>query len=129
LNRRTRRLLLASVFAAPAALVLALYLLSPRADIGPEGYDRIQVGMSAADVEAILGGPPGNYGAFDPRVVQTRDDIDLRRLGECRYVQWVGPRHMVGVQLDAGGRVVGKDLGEVVAHGPRWRQLARWLGL
>src|SRR5262245_159254 len=129
MSKRTRRLLVASAVAVPAALLLTLYLLAPRLAIGPEGYDRIRPGMTLAEVEAAVGGPPGSYGVFDPRVVQVRDDIDVRRLPECRYLQWVGPGFMVGVQLDAPGRVVGKDLGEVVAQAPWWRRLISQLRL
>jgi hypothetical protein len=129
MSTRRRRLLGGIVVAALGVLGLFLWLLSPRLAIGPEGYDRIQLGMTAAEVEAILGGTPGNYGFPDPRVVQVRDDINVPRLAECRYVQWVGPHHMIGVQLDAADRVVGKDLGQVVGHGPWWWQPIRWLGL
>jgi len=34
--------------------------------INRAGYDRIKVGMTEAEVEAILGGPPGYYGKMLP---------------------------------------------------------------
>ena len=46
-------------------------MLWPRPDrITRENYERIRVGMSSAEVEAILGGPPGDY-----RTVRTEDEM------------------------------------------------------
>jgi hypothetical protein len=126
----TRRRLL--LFGLPIALVVlgvALWLLWPRSSaITPENYERIQGGMTFEQVQAILGGPPGNYGVHDPRIVQSRDAIDVARLADCRYLQWYDSAHMIGVQFDVDDRVVGKDLGDVTPA-PLWRQALSWLRL
>src|SRR5437016_2926295 len=109
-STRLRLLLLAAL----AVLCLAVWLLWPGpAAINLENFERIEVGMTLHDVEAILGGPAGNYGYHGSGIVQTHDAINVPRLAECRYVQWLDARHMIGVQFDADDRVVGKDLGEV----------------
>jgi hypothetical protein len=67
-----RRKLLAAV--GLAVLVAAgAFVLWPRLDrITDENFDRIQEGMSRAEVEAIFGGPPGDY-----RAGPTTYDADL----------------------------------------------------
>jgi hypothetical protein len=57
MTRRTRRLLIA----LPVALALSLavaWLVWPRTAITRENAEKIQEGMTLAEVETILGGPP-----------------------------------------------------------------------
>jgi hypothetical protein len=54
---RTRRLLLFAVPAGLAVALIAAWLLWPRTAITRENAEKIQVGMTLAEVEAILGGP------------------------------------------------------------------------
>jgi hypothetical protein len=65
--RNRRRLLLASAFALILVVGgIAWWLLhGPR--VTDAAYDRIDIGMSLAEVEAIIGGPPGNYGGEQPQ--------------------------------------------------------------
>jgi outer membrane protein assembly factor BamE (lipoprotein component of BamABCDE complex) len=122
-----RRYLLFGLLAAMIALVAGTCFLWPRTSaITEENYAKIRVGMTREEVEAVLGGPAGNYGFYSERIVQTRDDIDVPRLAECRYLQWIDSRHMIGIQFDAEHRVVGKDFGEVIPL-PLWRQALVWL--
>jgi hypothetical protein len=124
-----RRLLLFGLAAGLIVLAVGNWLLRPRPTaITEENYGAIRVGMTLEEVEAILGGPAGNYGFRVERIVQTHDDIDVPRLAECRYLQWIDSRQMVGVQFDADHRVVGKDLGDVTPL-PLWRVPLVWLGL
>src|SRR6516162_7726428 len=52
-----RRLLLLCLPVSLAALGLAAWLLWPRTAITPENAEKVQRGMTLAEVEAILGGP------------------------------------------------------------------------
>src|SRR5262245_14338544 len=62
-----RRTLLVALAGLAVTVPVAAWLLWPGQDeITPENYERIKAGMSRAEVEAILGGPPGDY-----RTVQT----------------------------------------------------------
>jgi hypothetical protein len=129
MSRRTRRRLLLTLAVTLTAVVLGAWLLWPSPSaITEENYDRLRPGMTLEEVEALLGGPAGNYGYHGTRIVQTRDDIDVPRVHQCRYLQWVGARHMIGIQFDAEDRVIGKDLGEVTPL-PLWRRPLSWLRL
>jgi hypothetical protein len=57
MSPRKRRLLWYGLFAAPAAFLLGAWLLWPRTAITAAGAAKIEVGMTLAEVEAILGGP------------------------------------------------------------------------
>jgi hypothetical protein len=54
---RARRLLLLILPAGLAALAIVICMLWPRTSITRENASKIQVGMTLAEVEAILGGP------------------------------------------------------------------------
>jgi hypothetical protein len=126
---RRRRLLLFGLAAGLIVLAVGTWLLWPQPTaITEENYGKIRVGMTREEVEAILGGPAGRYGFPGASIVQTHDAIDVPRLAECRYLQWIDSRRMVGVQFDADHRVVGKDLGKVTPL-PLWRRPLVWLGL
>jgi hypothetical protein len=128
-NDMTGRHLLLLGLSAGLMVAVGSCLLSPRPSaITEENYGKIRVGMTLEEVEAILGGPAGNYGFRGQRIVQTREDIDVPRLAQCHYVQWIDSRHMVGIQFDTDHRVVGKDHGEVTPL-PLWRQPLIWLRL
>jgi hypothetical protein len=121
MSRKRHFLLLVGVTAGLAVLAVGAWLFWPRpSSITEENDDKVRVGMTREEVEAILGGPAGNHG-FQERIVQTRDDIDVWRLAECGYLQWINSRYMVGVQLDFDNRVVGKDPG-AATPAPLWRQ-------
>lgn len=54
-----------SVLVAVALVIVGVWPKGnpqPRARLQVENYDQIQIGMSQSEVEALLGGPPGNYG-------------------------------------------------------------------
>ncbi len=56
--RKNRWLLLGLLLASIAGIVLVvLALLLPRPGVTEENFDRIEVGMTRAEVEAIFGGP------------------------------------------------------------------------
>lgn len=58
-SRKRRWVLVLAGLAVLAAGAFVLWLQPER--ISQENFDRIRVGMSRAEVEAILGGPPGDY--------------------------------------------------------------------
>lgn len=63
MTKRTRRLLVLSALAllvVGGSAFLRLRSLS-NSPINVENFNRIQEGMTQAEVEAILGGPPGSY--------------------------------------------------------------------
>jgi hypothetical protein len=65
--------------------------------------DQVQPGMSLAEVEGILGGPPGNYtGLFFKHDVS----IPLTVAGSTSRKQWTGTRGVLIVFLDERDRVI-----------------------
>ena len=84
------------------------------------------MGITLTEVERLLGGPARNYDYHGQGIVQSRDDIDVPKLANSRYLQWIDSRHMVGIQFDADNRVVGKDFGDVKLL-PVWRRPLVWL--
>jgi hypothetical protein len=57
-----RRKLLVALGGLAVLVAVGAFVVWPRADrITRENYDRIREGMTRAEVEAILGGPPGDY--------------------------------------------------------------------
>ena len=67
LRPRRRRLLLFGLGAAAAVLAGGVFLRAqlPRPGVTVANYQRIRDGMTVAEVEAILGGPPGTYDGPD----------------------------------------------------------------
>jgi hypothetical protein len=99
----------------------ALFLSTPLAAIDQETRDRIKAGMTLADVQAIIGGPPGLYDG----VWGMRTDAPVFKGAAGR--QWVGSRGELFVWLSGFGeaRVTGADFypGEVTR-----RDLVRLVG-
>jgi outer membrane protein assembly factor BamE (lipoprotein component of BamABCDE complex) len=93
------------VVLAVAAIITAVvfYSTSPRRPTASQAdCDRVQVGMTRAQVEHVLGGPPGDY--------RTRDSF-TRNVG-LYYVfwdEWKGDGGMILVEFDGNGRVCDKE--------------------
>ena len=108
-----RRKLLVVLAGLAVVVAAGAFVLWPRPDrITRENYERIRVGMSSAEVEAILGGPPGDY-----RTVRTEDEMyprcfDLDAMAwhvECdrdfeayREPMWFGNQGIIRVSFKSG---------------------------
>jgi hypothetical protein len=118
-----RRLLLFGLLAVAVVLATGSWLLWPRTAITRENAAKIQVGMTLAEVEAILGGP-ARSDMTGPCVVDLddRDERDLLALqqrryillvlairGEDRYRLWQSDAVELFVQCDHRGRVTTCD--------------------
>jgi outer membrane protein assembly factor BamE (lipoprotein component of BamABCDE complex) len=126
MSRRTQ-VAVALGLAAVVGIVLARHRAGPHIDRA--AYDRIEPGMTQAQVEAVLGGPPGDYGARDLEdYVQTGGAGQLPGVG--RVAHWLGKTAFVGVEFDDRGVVTGKELTEIQEQGaPALVRLLRRLGL
>jgi hypothetical protein len=93
---RRRKLLPGAVAVLVTLAGVAALVLWPRADrVTRANFDRIRVGMSRAEVEAILG-PPGDY-----RTGRTKEESDPRELmwpGGCRLRDRRSPAPKVNVR-------------------------------
>jgi HAMP domain-containing protein len=111
-----RRLLLsvAALAAFAALLLVGGWLLRPHTRIGQETYLKINNGMTQAEIEALIGGPPGNYGVGE-------GEIDLGASWGLAYQPspnarlWLGPTVAIEVAFED-GRATSKALYSV------WRQ-------
>jgi hypothetical protein len=93
------RKLLIGLLAVGLVLFGAVFaLLRPRpCPVNRAAYERIEEGMTLADVEAILGGPPGDY--------QTRPSVHYPHIGAlevCPEESWEGDELPVQVYFDGG---------------------------
>jgi hypothetical protein len=80
--------------------------------IDREHYDRIKLGMSRAEVEAVLGGPPGDFTTED--VTYKAPDGDLAIFnGPHEY--WAGNDGDIWVAFDEQGDVQRRAFGDAVS--------------
>lgn len=86
--------------------------------------ERVKGGMTQAEVEAILGGPPGDY-----RTRPTDVEVDTAPLLSARTEVWEGDEGTVAVSF-LGGRVVRTEFGKAASVSVwevfRWRLAKRW---
>jgi hypothetical protein len=74
MTRRARRMLLFGLPAAVVAVAVSAWLLWPRTAITRENADKIRMGMTLAEVEAILGGPARDESTGPLVVILAKDD-------------------------------------------------------
>ena len=129
-------LLVLSGFGATILLAayLAFCLATPRDGVTQQGFEKIQVGMTHHEVQAIVGGPP--------RVVAsgpTRDGAALVAdlyVNNCDTVwgkvvpeRWHGEQGILVVLFDQRGRAVDKLFVPWERNQSVLGKLRRWLGL
>jgi hypothetical protein len=102
----------AAVLLAVMAFLSPLLLLRS-SPVTRQAFDRIAERMSRKQVEAVLGGPPGDY--------RTGPDPSLPELlissGPCISEEWIGDEGTVRICFGGAGLVMGKDF--VEARGDR----------
>jgi hypothetical protein len=119
----------------------------PRPAITRDNFERLEHGMALADVEAILRGPPGDYGGghrkyavrackgwicgifYDwkyERKEHTAGEIDAIASRE-RIAIWWGMDDAIAVQLDEDGKVIALGHGRAVREPSAWDSIKDWL--
>jgi hypothetical protein len=135
MSRRTRRLLLLWLTAATVAGLVTAWLLWPRPAITRENAAKIQVGMTSAEVEAILGGPPRNeffdWAREDTEPPKPGTWIRDERVSDTPELkEWHSQYVYVVVRWDDDGRVRSCQVTPMrPAHPGVFLMLRRWLGL
>jgi hypothetical protein len=68
------------------------------------GFDQVRAGMTMAEVESILGGPPGDYGRYDGNAMMTMEGT----FGPPGAVEvlWFDDDNRLEVWFDQSGTVV-----------------------
>jgi hypothetical protein len=105
---RRRKLLV--VLTGLTALGIGVFLLRPAPYLGitQEDFDRVQIDMTAAETEAILG-PPGDYRTMDSTPTYTyRLTLSGRISAENRSKVWWSDRGGVVAFFDESGKLCGK---------------------
>jgi hypothetical protein len=128
-----RRRTLLVVLAGLAVVVAAGVVVWPRANrVTRENYDRIRVGMSRAEVYAVLG-PPGDYSTREAIPSELPDPPTLTyRWQAISLEEWFGDRAAIEVYFDGAGNVASARcwLLEPIDHGPLdnllWRAKRQW---
>ena len=118
--RRMRWSVFGAIGLAGLTLVCA-YLSRPYPEPGVrwENIGRIEVGMTVAEVEAVIGCPPQSVWAGDP--------IERGPPGTHASLMWSDVECDIWVFVDREGWVIGR---EGVGRRPPWyERLRQWLGL
>lgn len=97
-----------------------------RHNITPAAAEQIQAGMTQAEVESRLGGPPGKYYRWrdaDARQRPRSRWLDLDRYvlsadADARIEEWVSDDFRVLVSFDTSGRVLKKTISPLDADAP-----------
>jgi hypothetical protein len=127
-----RRILWLVVLGTVPIVAGSLWLLWPRTAITQENAERIQAGMTLAEVEVILGGPERDESTPGARQLWSRNQWDLLRALNSR--QWQGWRTdslVVYVSFDESTRVLDTHWGDsgLVLEDSLFYRLRRWIGL
>jgi len=125
-----KRCLYALVAVALACVVFLIWALLTASDTVSRGnYNKIHVGMTEAQVEALLGVPGEELAPLTYEDVHADEQPGLLlRSFPHRLRHWRSGTHMITVVLDSEGRVVGKSYSRDSGVGLP-RRIIDWLGL
>jgi hypothetical protein len=85
----------------------AALLLNPfQARLNVEGFKHIRNGLTWAEVEELLGGPPGNYGRYAGGMSKMTMEGYLAPPGSIEQI-WCDDTNRFEIYFDANDRVVG----------------------
>lgn len=96
--------------------------------IGPASYQRIQFGMTQAEIEAIIGLPPGDYNNGPPRYETPKAGSNKEEPAGFQMAKWTGTRHSIVVVFDEEGMATSSWL-EDLDPPTKMELLKWWLGL
>lgn len=105
---RKRWLLVSGVAVVASGLVAVLFWPRPDVPVSRARCERVQVGMTLEEVEAVLGGRAGDYRSVEE---QPRLWVETRAYNERneRRVLWEGDDGMFVVTLDTDDKVLYSD--------------------
>lgn len=105
---------------------LLLALVTPARCPVTAAFARIEEGMTAAEVEAILGGPPGDYRTIPPPRTSFSLGVSLGGYSMVIEKDWQGNEGDVLVGFDDTGHVVRKDFSPRDASPVGPVEMIRW---
>src|SRR5262245_57459436 len=104
MRRRTLLVVLAGLAVVVAIGVVVLWARAAPERITRENYERIRVGMSRAEVYAVLG-PPGDYSTGDEKLSDLPLPPCQPQLQALSLEEWTSDRVRIGVYFDGTGNV------------------------
>ncbi len=104
MTRQRRFLLIAGVL---VCLASSLWWYTGVAEIRWANYSKVTEGMMRAEVESLLGGPPGDYSS---RSIRLRRILNFEggSFRSATWSQWISNQSRYTVHFDNAGRVAGK---------------------
>lgn len=108
-----RRLFLGVLIVVVVLIGYYAYFLWTLPEVSRADFERIQVGMTQAEVEAIIGGPPGEYAGYKPPWHYRSLESPFAVIGTERK-KWTGDGGVIYVGFDV-------DDGKV-----RWTKFIGW---
>jgi hypothetical protein len=131
----TRRRVLCGLLLASAVLAVLYLCLLTRASAGinKRGFDRIGVGMARTEVEAILGGPPSDYGPGNVIFVPMNKPYESLVGDEPIQERWFADDVAIIVTFNEQEQVLGKEMSHEVIRLQRTpptltERIRSWLG-
>lgn len=122
LSRFRFSLLALLVLMTVVCIGLAVALRSPR-----QLYRKIEIGMSLAEVEAIVGGPGSEIGSLNVEDIEFVEDRNvLVATWPHLSLSWERGSHQIAILVGRDGRVVAKYYKRIGTAGPVTHQLDRW---
>jgi hypothetical protein len=107
----------------------------PRQQLQTQNFPSVRAGMTQAEVERLLGGPPGNYGRYANGDGLMTLEGYIAPAGSVEKI-WCDDAIRFEIYFDAQGRVVGQHKRASYQQTPRegpfadwWRMVRRQLGL
>lgn len=98
----------------------------PRHPITREAFEQIRLGMTEQEVEAVLGGPPGDYSSGTMTFVI---EGKYRRGEGTEPKDWASDEGHIRVWF-GDGKVAGRQFFDaIVIEDPFFNKLRRWMGL
>jgi hypothetical protein len=128
MTKGKRMLGLVGVAAGLIAFVGWRAFAPPPPRINLDSFARIQPGMTQAEVEAILGVPPGDYaaaGSVRPTLGVNPNELPAG----ARREDWWAEEAAVAVWFGQDGRVVNATAASWTTDSPWLERVRRWLGL
>jgi hypothetical protein len=99
MSRRRLLIICSGLLVVVAVVILAALVPRSRPPaVSRQQCEQLKEGMTRQEVEAVIGGPPGDY--------TTREYMPLPLgIRYCQHEQWVGDEGMIFVYFDQAGRV------------------------
>ena len=90
------------------AISITINYLGRSRELNVKNFSLIESGMTQAQVESLLGGPPGHYGNSNGQGYRTLEAVVIQNNIKTTIKTWNDKNHCFDVYFDANGQVVCK---------------------